>query len=486
MNNNTSRLGTEGVFKLIAKMSLPAIFSMLVQALYNIVDSFFVGMISNTNDEITALNYAFPLQMIFFAIALGIGVGANSLIARRLGEGKNQEASNAAQTGIILGACAFGITLICSFFLPQIFMKFYDKCTKNIEELAISYLSINMAFSFGMFSETIFNKILQSTGNMKVPMFSQLLGAITNIILDPIFIFKSGSIYTLPFGGEFKMPFGFGLGVQGAAIATVIGQIAAGVLVVLIALLKKHSVSLNFKGFKFSWIMIKQIFNVGIAVTIVNSINSFSTIILNLILEEVPVQIDGKDVAVGVTILGSYYKLQSFVFMPVFGLNQGVMPILGFNYGAKKAKRFNKTFLYSVIIALTILSLGLIMFQSIPKTLLTILSISGKELEYGTLALKIISLSFLAAAVNLIVSSLFQAVGHGIKSMFLNLLRQAGILIPLALIIALTLKDVNYVWIAFPIAEWLCMISFIPIIILTISKLNRIMNRTQEIHEEAL
>lgn len=485
MDNNTSKLGTEPIFKLIIKMSLPAIFSMLVQALYNIVDSFFVGMISETNNELTALNYAFPLQMIFFAIALGIGVGSNSLIARRLGEGRNQEASNAAQTGLILGVIAFGATLICSFFLPQIFMKFY-KCSKTIEELAISYLSINMAFSFGMFAETICNKILQSTGNMKVPMFSQLLGAITNIILDPIFIFKGGQVYNLPFDGTFTMPFGFGLGVKGAAIATVIGQIAAGALVLSIALFKKHSVSLNFKGFKFSWIMIKQIFNVGIAVTIVNSINSFSTIILNLILEKVPVEINGKDVAVGVTILGSYYKLQSFVFMPVFGLNQGVMPILGFNYGAKKANRFNKTFIYSLIIALSILTFGLVLFQSVPSTLLSILSISGKELEYATIALRLISLSFLAAAVNIIVSSVFQAIGHGIKSMFLNLLRQAGILIPLVLLIALTIKDVNYIWIAFPIAEWLCMITFIPVIVITIKKLNRVMNRTQEIHEEAL
>ena len=484
MDNKTSRLGTAPILKLIATMSIPAIFSMLVQALYNIVDSFFVGMISETNNEITALNYAFPLQMIFFAIALGIGVGSNSLIARRLGEGKQQEASKAAQTGMILGACAYGLTLVCSFFLPKLFMKLY-KCDVAIEKLAISYLSIAMAFSFGMFVETICNKILQSTGNMKVPMFSQLLGAITNIILDPIFIFKAGQTYSLPFGGEFKMPFGFGLGVEGAAIATVIGQIAAGILVLCIALFKKQSISLNFKGFKFSWNMIKQIFNVGIAVTIVNSINSFSTIILNIVLEKVPVNIDGKDVAVGVTILGSYYKLQSFIFMPVFGLNQGVMPILGFNYGAKKAKRFNKTFLYSLIIAISILTLGLILFQSVPKTLLNILSISGDTLKYGATALRIISLSFWAAAINIIVSSLFQAIGHGIKSMFLNLLRQAGILIPLVILLSFLTKNLDLVWIAFPIAEWLCMLAFVPIIILTIKAINKNINNTNETLNEA-
>lgn len=471
MDNKTSRLGTAPIFKLILTMSLPAIFSMLVQALYNIVDSFFVGMITETDNEITALNYAFPLQMIFFAIAMGIGVGANSLIARRLGENNQQEASKAAQTGIILGVFAYVITIICSLFLPKLFMKIYN-CSDIISDLSISYLSIVMAFSFGMYIETICNKILQSTGNMKIPMYSQLLGAVTNIILDPIFIFKTNQSYFLPFGGKFTMPFGLGLGVQGAAIATVIGQIAAGILVLCITLLKKHSVSFNFKGFKFSWQIIKQIFNVGIAVTIVNSINSFSTIILNLILEKVPVKINGEDVAVGVTILGSYYKLQSFVFMPAFGLNQGVMPILGFNYGANKPKRFNKTFVYSLLIAISILSLGLILFQVMPKTLLNILSISGDTIKYGEIALRIISISFVAAAVNIIVSSLYQAIGHGIKSMCLNLLRQAGILIPLVFLLSFLTKNLNIVWIAFPIAEWLCMLVFIPITLITIKKIN--------------
>ena len=207
--------------------------------------------------------------------------------------------------------------------------------------------------------------------------------------------------------------------------------------------------------------------------------------ILNLVLEKVPVNIDGKDVAVGVTILGSYYKLQSFIFMPLFGLNQGVMPILGFNYGAKKAKRFNKTFLYSLIIAISILTFGLILFQSVPKTLLSILSISGDTLKYGATALRIISLSFWAAAINIIVSSLFQAIGHGIKSMFLNLLRQAGILIPLVILLSFLTKNLDFVWIAFPIAEWLCMLAFVPIIILTIKAINKNINNTNETLNEA-
>lgn len=476
MNNESNKLGKMPILKLMAVMSVPAMFSMLVQALYNIVDSIYVGMVSSTDAEITALNFAFPLQMIFFAVALGIGIGTNSLISRKLGEGNKDEASKAGQTGLLLGLCAIVITVICSFFLPKVFMLIYKE-SPEIENMAIQYLSITMGFSFGMFAETIFNKILQSTGNMKIPMFSQLIGAITNIILDPIFIFKSGNVYNIPFFGEFTMPFGFGLGIQGAAIATVIGQICAAIFVVCFALFKKQAITFNFKNFKLSFNMIKQIFNVGIAVTIVNSINSISTIILNLVFSFSAVTINGETTNVGATILGTYFKLQSFIFMPIFGLNQGVMPILGYNYGAKKAKRFNKTFIYSLSFALIIMTLGLIMFQSIPKLLLQILSITPDVAKFGVVALRTVSLSFLAAAGNIIVSSLFQAIGHGTKSAALNLLRQAFILIPLATVISYFTKDINLVWIAFPVAEWLCLGIFIPIIIHTIKKVNKEMNQ---------
>lgn len=474
--DNSTKLGKTPILKLMAIMSIPAMFSMLVQALYNIVDSFFVGMISETNNEITALNYAFPLQMIFFAIALGIGIGTNSLISRKLGENNQKEASKVAQTGLLLGVCAIVITALSSLFLPKLFMMIYKDESDTIKNLSIDYLTIAMGFSFGMFVETIFNKILQSTGNMKVPMFSQLIGAITNIILDPIFIFKAGTTYETPFGFDFNMPFGFGLGVKGAAIATVIGQIVAGIFVLCIALFKKQSVSFNFKGFKLSFNVIKQIISVGIAVTIVNSINSISTMILNKIFENVKIQIGDELKNVGATVLGTYFKLQSFIFMPIFGMNQGVMPILGYNYGAKKAKRFNQTFIYALIFALIIMTVGLLLFQFAPEQLLSIL-LSGEEVSRGVWALRIISLSFFAAAGNIIVSSLFQAIGHGFKSAALNLLRQAFILIPLALVISLVFKELNYVWIAFPVAEWLSLLIFSFITVRTIIKLNKEMNK---------
>ena len=475
MENNSNKLGKMPVLKLMAVMSIPAMFSMLVQALYNIVDSVFVGMISDTDTEMLSLNIAFPLQMIFFAIALGIGIGTNSLISRKLGEGNHSEASKAALTGLFLGGCAILVAIASSFFLPKLFLMIYDQ-PENVENMSIQYLSITMGFSFGMFAETIFNKILQSTGNMKIPMFSQLIGAITNIILDPIFIFKSGATYSAPFIGEFVMPFGFGLEVRGAAIATVIGQIVAGIFVVCFALFKKQAVSFSLKNFKLSFTMIKQIFNVGIAVTIVNSINSISTIILNFIFQFASVEIGGENVNVGATVLGTYFKLQSFIFMPVFGMNQGVMPILGYNYGAKNASRFNKTFIYAMSFGLIIMTLGLILFQAAPAILLQILSITPEVSKYGVVALRIVSISFLAAAGNIICSSLFQAIGHGIKSAALNLLRQAFILIPLATLITLLTHNINFVWIAFPVAEWLCLAIFTPIIVMTIIKVNKQMN----------
>lgn len=475
--DNSTKLGKTPILKLIAIMSIPAMFSMLIQALYNIIDSFFVGMISNTKNEIDALNLAFPLQMIFFAIALGIGVGTNSLISRSLGEGNKDKASRVAQTGLLLGGIAIVVTIICSFFVPRLFMLIYSEEPQIVKDLSIQYLSITMGFSFGMFIETILNKILQSTGNMKIPMFSQLIGAITNIILDPLFIFEANKTYSHEFFGEFTMPFGFGLGVEGAAIATIIGQIAAGIFVICFALFKKQVISFNFKGFKLSMSYIKQIFSVGIGVTIVNSINSISTMILNYIYSYAPVTINGELTNVGVSILGTYFKIQSLIFMPIFGMNQGIMPILGYNYGAKKAKRFNKTFIYAMIFASSIMVIGLIIFQAIPYELLGIQSLPHEVKVYGEVAFRTISIGFLAAAFNIITSSLYQAIGHGTKSAALNLLRQVFILIPLSLAIVLIFKNINLAWIAFPVAEWLSLLIFLPIFILTMKKINNEMNR---------
>lgn len=445
-----NKMGTTKIGKLLFQMAIPAIFSMLIQALYNVVDSLYVSKISETNNELTALNYAFPVQMISLAIALGIGVGTNSVIARCLGAKKQKKADMSAKTGIVLALIAYLITLICSFFVPKLFMKIYNPTT-TIETLSIDYLSIVMAFSIGVYVEVVITKILQGTGNMIVPMLSQLTGAIVNIILDPIFIFNPGE--------GLGLPIGFGLGVKGAAIATVIAQCCSALLVVLIIIFKKQKVSFNFKEFKFESKILKGIFSVGIAVAIMNSINALTTIILNKILS-----------ADGVTILGTYFKVQSFIFMPVFGLTQGAMPIMGYNYGAKNKKRFMDTFKLSLYVSLAIMIIGLLLFQ-FGSNIITGMFSLGEISNLANNAFKIISLCFIPAAISIIISSMFQAIGHGYKSTIMSILRQAIILIPCAAIIKAITKTDNFVWWSYPISEGICCIIFVFVAINTIKKL---------------
>lgn len=436
----THQMATLPIGKLLFKMSIPAIFSMLVQALYNIVDSLYVSRISETNNELTALNYAFPVQMICLAIGLGIGVGTSSAISRHLGAKRQNEASDAARTGIIIALCAYLVTLACSFFVPKLFMMIYQD-QNEIEALSIKYLRIVMAVSIGSYLEVVISKILQGTGNMIIPMISQLIGAITNIVLDPFFIFAKGSV--------FHLPLGLNLGVEGAAIATVIAQCISGLFVTLIILLKKHQVSFNFKYLKIRKMIIKDIFSVGIAVTIMNSINALTTIILNRILS-----------SSGVTILGTYFKVQSFIFMPVFGLTQGAMPIMGYNYGARSKERFLKTFKYTIITSFTIMALGLVAFQLGANLICQIFKL-GSLTNLGSKAFRTISLCFIPAAISIIISAMFQAIGHGYKSSLMSLLRQAVILIPCAIILkAITNLD-DAVWWSYPLSELGCCIIFI-------------------------
>ncbi len=453
MNNekmqNENKMKNTPIGKLLISMAIPAILSMLVQALYNIIDSLYVSRISASNNELTALNYAFPIQMICLAISLGIGIGSSSVISRRLGEKKLDHASNAANTGIILAIFAYLITLICSFFVPKLFMQIYND-TEEIKNLSISYLSIVMAFSIGSYLEVIISKILQGTGNMIIPMISQLVGAITNIILDPIFIFEPGQ--------GMGLPFGFGLGVQGAAIATVIAQCISGIFVTLIIIFKKQQVKFGLKNFKFMKSTLKDIFSVGLSVAIMNSINALTTIILNILLS-----------SDGVTILGTYFKVQSFIFMPIFGLTQGAMPIMGYSFGARNKNRFLKTIRLSLYTSLSIMVLGFLLFQFGSKIIADIFNF-GDTTALASQAFKIISLCFIPAAISIIISSTFQAIGHGYKSMLMSILRQAVILIPCAFILKNIFASDIGVWASYPISELICCIIFSIVAVITIKK----------------
>ncbi len=426
-----NKLKSTPILRLIITMSLPAMFSMLIQALYNIVDSIFVAQ--HSKEALDAVSYAFPVQMLMISVAVGTGVGVGSLVSRRLGEGNQKEADYAATHGIILSVLSWGLFLIFGLFFSESFFKAFTD-NQVIIDMGKQYLSIACIFSFGSFLQISMEKTLQATGNMIVPMAAQLIGAISNIILDPVFIF-----------GLWGVP---AMGVAGAAIATVVGQILAMIFLVFVMVFGKHSVHISFKSFKFRLKTIKDIYTVGFPSIIMQSISSVLIMGLNAIL--------GTISDVGVTILGVYNKLQSFVFMPVFGLTQGLMPIMGYNYGAKNKKRLLDALKKGAVIAIIIMALGTTLFWLKTYWLMGIFKANEEMFTNGVPALRIISLCFIPAALGITFSTLFQAVGMGINSLIVSLLRQLILILPIAYFFSFF--GLIYVWYAFPIAE---IVSFI-------------------------
>lgn len=423
-----NKMGTQPIMRLIITMSLPAMFSMLVQALYNIVDSYFVSIISE--NALTAVSLAFPIQTLLIALAVGTGVGINSLVARRLGERKKEDADSAATHGIILGVINWTIFAIIGLFFSRVFFQAFTDIDEIIS-MGTDYMSVVCIFSFGVFIEINIEKTLQATGNMFYPMVFQLVGAITNIILDPIFIFGVETI-GLP-----------AMGVTGAAIATVIGQIISMVVAIFVILFKEHEVQIDFRHFRIKWETIKNIYIVGLPSIIMQAIGSVMTIGMNAIL------ISFNETAVAV--FGVYFKLQSFVFMPVFGLTQGIMPIIGYNYGAHKKKRLLLALKLGCFIALGIMAIGTLIFWLFPDSLLSIFQASPTMLQIGRQALRLISLCFIPAALGILFSTLFQAIGSGVSSLVISLLRQLIVLLPAAFLLSKISLDA--VWFAFPLAE---------------------------------
>lgn len=421
-----NKMGSAPMLKLIISMSVPAMFSMLIQSLYNIVDSIFVAQLGE--GALTSVSLAFPIQTLIISVAVGTGIGINSLVSRRLGEKRQEEANSAATHGIILGLFSGIIFAILGVLFTRTFFEAFTD-NKAIIDMGYSYTIVVTVLSFGSFVQINVEKTLQATGNMIYPMIFQLVGAITNIILDPIMIF-----------GMFGFP---RLEVFGAALATVIGQIFAMTLSLYVLFKKSHAVHITFKNFKFNFKTIKDIYAVGLPSMIMQSIASVLVVGLNSIL------IAFSDAAVSV--LGVYYKLQSFIFMPVFGLTQGVMPIMGYNYGAKNKQRLLSALKIGSVFAILIMLFGTILFMSIPDKLLMMFKASDQMLEVGTKALRTISICFVPAALGIMFSTLFQALGQGRKSLYISILRQLVIILPSAYL--LSKIGVNYVWYAFPIAE---------------------------------
>lgn len=426
-----NKMGTMPMTKLIFSMSLPAMFSMLVQALYNIVDSIFVSFIGE--DALTAVSLVYPMQMLIISFAVGTGVGVNSLISRRLGEKKYDEASHAANHGIVLAFITWVVFALIGLFFTKPFIASMAKGAENVSQNIINwgndYMWIVMVFSFGVFIEVGIEKSIQATGNMLYPMIFQLIGAVINLIFDPIFIFGIGFIPPM--------------GVAGAAIATVMGQIVSMFYAFYIAHKKDFHVKFSLKNFKFRAKTIKDIYIVGIPSIVMQSIASVLITFLNKILIVLT--------PTAVTVLGVYYKLQSFVFMPVFGLTQGVMPIMGYNYGARNRKRLVDAVKKGTVIAAVIMALGTAVFSLFPKQLLLIFNAKPDMLEIGIPALRIISLNFVPAAVGIMFGTFFQATGKGIYSLTVSFLRQIVLILPVAKF--LSGFGVTNVWFAFPIAE---------------------------------
>lgn len=422
-----NKMGTMPVNRLLISMSLPMIVSMLVQAMYNIIDSIFVARIGE--NALTAVSLAFPIQNLMIAVAAGTCVGVNALLSRSLGERRQKEADLAAVNGIFLGWVSYAVFALLGLFFSRLF---FSSQTSNPEivELGTQYMTICTVGSFGIFLEMTFERIMQSTGRTIYNMVTQGLGAIINIILDPILIF-----------GLFGAP---KLGIRGAAIATIIGQIVAMLLSYYFNKTKNPDVNISMKGFSPSKRTIGRIYEVGVPSIIMQSISSVMTFGLNKIL------ILYSDTAVSV--LGVYFKLQSFIFMPIFGLNNGMIPIIAYNYGAKQKKRIMQTIRLSIGIAVGIMLVGLAVFQLLPDKMLLLFNASEHMLEIGVPALRLISTSFLFAGYCIIVGSVFQSLGNGIYSLIVSVARQLLCILPLAYIFA-KLFGLHAVWYSFPLAE---------------------------------
>ncbi len=422
-----NKMGYMPITKLVVTMSLPMIVSMLVQALYNVVDSMFVARVSE--EALTAVSLAFPAQNLMIGVATGTAVGVNALLSKSLGEKDYKKANKIASNGVLLAIFGFLIFLIFGLFGTELFFKTQTD-NQSIIAQGVDYLQVCCCWSFGVFIQIIFERLMQSTGRTFYTMFTQGIGAIFNIIFDPIFIF-----------GYFGLP---AMGAKGAAVATVMGQIVAGIIAVILNQLKNSDIKLTLSNFKPDFKIIGKIYSIGVPSIIMVAVGSIMTFSINKIV------IAFTETAAAV--FGVYFKLQSFIFMPVFGLNNGVIPIISFNYGAKNRQRVLKTIKTAIIFAFVFMLIGFTLMQVIPETLLAIFNASEEMTKIGVTALRTISYSFLAAAFSVVIISVFQAFGKGVFSMCISIARQLVVLVPAAYLLAKT-GVLDNVWLSFPIAE---------------------------------
>lgn len=424
-----NKMGVMPVGKLLVTMSLPMVISMFIQAMYNLIDSVFVAKINA--DALTAVGMAFPMQSLMIAFQTGLGVGMNALVSKLLGQKRNEEAAAAAVHGLILSAVNYIVFLIIGLFALPMFFSIQTN-SPEIIGYGVDYLSVVCCCSFGLFVQICMERFLQATGKTLHSMILQGTGALINIALDPVFIF----------GVDFLgIP---AMGVKGAAIATVTGQIVSALIGILLQFKFNHELRLKFKGFRLRVQTIKTIYAVGVPSIIMSALVSVLTFGMNVILKAF--------VPAAATVFGVYFKLQSFVYMPIFGMNNGIVPIIAYNYGAAKPKRIIKTLRLGVVAAVVIMIIGVLIFNLFPKQLLSLFEPTAEMLEIGVPALRILSISFIMAGASIVLSSGFQALGNGFLSMIVFLLRLIIPALPLAAILGL-LGGVGAVWWSLPISD---------------------------------
>ena len=428
MPQKENKMGTMPVNRLLLTMSLPMVISMLVKALYNIVDSIYVSQISE--NALTAVSLAFPIQNLMIAFASGTGVGVNALLSKSLGQKNFEQADRAAANGVVITVFNILLFVLIGAFGSHAFFAAQTDIAE-IVDAGTQYMTVCATLCFGIFGEIMFERLLQSTGKTMLSMITQGVGAIINIVLDPIMIF-----------GYFGMP---AMGVRGAALATVIGQIVAMLLAVILNAKFNREIHVRIKDvLRPHGKTIGAILKVGVPSIAMISIGSIMNFCMNLILLSFT--------ATAAAVFGVYFKLQSFVFMPIFGMNNGLVPIIAYNYGARSSKRILQAFKLATIYAMSYMLLGLVVFQFFPSTLLGFFDASEQMLSIGDVALRIISISFLFAGFNIVSGSIFQALGNGLYSLIVSVARQLVALLPIAFLLSKT-GNVDAVWWAFPISE---------------------------------
>ncbi len=422
-----NKMGVQPVGRLLAGMAIPMMISMLVQALYNIVDSIFVSRLSE--NALTAVSLAFPLQNLMIAVCAGTAVGMNALLSRSLGAKEQEKADLAANTGIFLALCSFVVFCVLGIFFSHTFFLLQTD-VEEIVTAGTAYGQICLGCSIGLFCQFTFERLLQSTGRTHLAMCTQIIGAVINIILDPILIF-----------GLLGAP---RLGVTGAAVATVTGQCIAAVVALIMNLKRNPEIHLSLKKIRWHGAMVKNIYRIGLPSIVMQCIGSIMVFGVNRILISFT--------TTATAVFGAYFKLQSFIFMPVFGLNNGMVPIVAYNYGAKKPDRVKRTIKLAILSAIGIMAVGLAVFELFPGPLLSLFDASENMLAIGTPALRIIALSFVLAGFCIISVSVCQAIGNPFYSLIVSVCRQLVVLLPVAWLLAQT-GNLTLVWLAFPISE---------------------------------